>query len=552
MLGYNSSVQASTGLSPYEVMYGVPPTVPPAIRERYEGAIELDDPATAAAVVLRRAQALRECCIIAGDNMLIAQHRDTLRYAEVRSGSYAPRLFNLQPKAFVYLRREPSNTALMEARPQIFRIVEVRRNGVLLLEGRCSSTFTAHLTHVAPCHLPDVDPTQDPRLAMPHADIPCAACLSPEKEAEMLMCDSCGLAYHLQCLRPPLQVVPPGETWLCVACLRAGVTSETLGEPARHADWVKRLVTKVSIRPRDVKNLVGKVACRQGEGSGPGRKAPEYGLVAFKGAAHAPECFEVRWRPSGDLVSYKKGAITKLLVKAGAPLPRDLVLGLQVASLRAAVAAVGDADLTTVAGVTGLLAFLMPGTFASDWLASLARRATRNLEGLMPWSAGAEVSALLEGVDLTLATTFADPWSGGALVRARLARAQLRLRCIEGVGGGAAPLAALQMSTYAALGPVDVFIIAPWTVWLDFALPLAVTHARMLACVLVTPEYLRTACPPRQQYLAGLRGEGRLVVMPGLGWGSGAGQSLWLLVFASRWLRNAMCPPMLPLPMSLA
>ena len=140
-----------------------------------------------------------------------------------------------------------------------------------------------------------------------------------------------------------------------------------------------------------------------------------------------------QWGP-GQL---QKGAITKLLVKAGAPLPRDLVLGLQVASLRAAVAAVGDADLTTVAGVTGLLAFLMPGTFASDWLASLARRATRNLEGLMPRSAGAEVSALLEGVDLTLATTtFADPWSGGALVRARLARAQLRLRCIEGVGGG--------------------------------------------------------------------------------------------------------------------
>ena len=73
------------------------------------------------------------------------------------------------------------------------------------------------------------------------------------------------------------------------------------------------------------------------------------------------------------------------------------------------------------------------------------------------------------------------------------------------------------MSTYATLGPVDVFIIAPWTVWLDFALPLAVAHARMLACVLVTPEYLRAPCSPRQQYLAGLRGEGRLVVMPGLG-----------------------------------
>ena len=53
------------------------------------------------------------------------------------------------------------------------------------------------------------------------------------------------------------------------------------------------------------------------------------------------------------------------------------------------------------------------------------------------------------------------------LVRARFARAQLRLRCIEGVGGGADPLAALQVNTYAALEPVDVFIIAPWTVWLD-------------------------------------------------------------------------------------
>ena len=159
-------------------------------------------------MVLRRAQALRECCIIAGDNILIAQHREP--YDMPRCGvAVMPPASSTSSPRLLCLRREPSNTALMDARPQIFRIVEVRRNGVLLLEGRCSSTFTAHLTHVAPCHLPDVDPTQDPRLDTPHADIPCAACLSPEKEAEMLMCDSCGLAYHLQCLRPPLQVVPP-------------------------------------------------------------------------------------------------------------------------------------------------------------------------------------------------------------------------------------------------------------------------------------------------------------------------------------------------------
>ena len=143
MLGYNSSVQASTGLSPYEFMYGVPPTVPPAIKERYGGAIELDDPAMAAAVVLRRAQALRECCIIAGDNILIAQHREP--YDMPRCGvAVMPPASSTSSPRLLCLRREPSNTALMDARPQIFRIVEVRRNGVLLLEGRCSCRAYLH------------------------------------------------------------------------------------------------------------------------------------------------------------------------------------------------------------------------------------------------------------------------------------------------------------------------------------------------------------------------------------------------------------------------
>ena len=49
--------------------------------------------------------------------MLIAQHRDTLRYAEVRSGSYAPRLFDLQPKAFVYLSEYRASDFFYKLRP---------------------------------------------------------------------------------------------------------------------------------------------------------------------------------------------------------------------------------------------------------------------------------------------------------------------------------------------------------------------------------------------------------------------------------------------------
>ena len=105
----------------------------------------------------------------------------------------------------------------------------------------------------------------------------------------MLMCDSCGLAYHLQCLRPPLQVVPSGET---------------LGEPAKHADWVKHLVTKVSIRPRDAKNLVGKVACRKRGGSGPGRKAPEYGLA---GMPLPPSASRSGGAPAGTWPAIRRG-----------------------------------------------------------------------------------------------------------------------------------------------------------------------------------------------------------------------------------------------------
>ena len=67
----------------------------------------------------------------------------------------------------------------------------------------------------------------------------------------------------------------------------------------------------------------------------------------------------------------------------------------------------------------------------------LSAHCLANLEGLMFWSAGFE-----EGVDLALATAFADPCTGGALVWARFACAQLRLRYIEGTEGrkGAVPL----------------------------------------------------------------------------------------------------------------
>ena len=89
LLGYRCSVQAATGLCPYEILHGCKPIVPPAIMERMSEPNNFDDADKAAAQLIERMQLLEEHCIIAGHNLAIAQHRDTLRFAQVRTGAYA-------------------------------------------------------------------------------------------------------------------------------------------------------------------------------------------------------------------------------------------------------------------------------------------------------------------------------------------------------------------------------------------------------------------------------------------------------------------------------
>lgn len=46
---------------------------------------------------------------------------------------------------------------------------------------------------------------------------PCEVCGSSLNEDRLLLCDGCDLAYHLDCLDPPLSEVPEGE-WYCPSC----------------------------------------------------------------------------------------------------------------------------------------------------------------------------------------------------------------------------------------------------------------------------------------------------------------------------------------------
>ena len=96
MLAYNCSVQKSTRLSLCYVMYGRQPVLPAAARAAWYATLDGEDPAAeeaSADQVLQRARLVdRLGGVVVGNNMAIAQTRDQVRYAKVRSGAYHPSL----------------------------------------------------------------------------------------------------------------------------------------------------------------------------------------------------------------------------------------------------------------------------------------------------------------------------------------------------------------------------------------------------------------------------------------------------------------------------
>ena len=53
----------------------------------------------------------------------------------------------------------------------------------------------------------------------PLADTACAACGGTGDHEKIILCDACDDEYHIYCLQPPLESIPPGE-WYCPACTK--------------------------------------------------------------------------------------------------------------------------------------------------------------------------------------------------------------------------------------------------------------------------------------------------------------------------------------------
>jgi hypothetical protein len=230
MLGINCSAQASTGLTPYALMHAQPPTVPPAVKERLAEPLSVDDAGNDEVVAkqfLQRARLLQQHCVMAGQNLHIAQHRDTLRYATVRSGLFKPRERRFDVGDFVYERKPGAEALHMRARPAIYRIKRITPAGVAVLQGRCGRTIDVHLAHLAPCHLANIDPTVDVTLQQPGVDTACEVCRHAHDAADMLLCDECNTGWHTYCLVPEVMGVPEG-VWLCPRCEAVGVSVEAV------------------------------------------------------------------------------------------------------------------------------------------------------------------------------------------------------------------------------------------------------------------------------------------------------------------------------------
>jgi len=224
---YRTTVQSSLKFSPYELIFGIKPVFTANTAERLQEPLfdhnwAASQEKVIAKELIERGALMLENRALALSNLQIAQTRDTLRYAKVRSGAYLPTLRRFGKGDLVYLSRDKSELTQAKVHDAILRIAGFNLDsGDAILEGSDGTRITSSMARLRPCHLINVDLTNDTRRLVPSVKQPCMVCLSPADAKSMLLCDKCNDGYHLQCLDPPLFSVPKGD-WLCPVCLAKG------------------------------------------------------------------------------------------------------------------------------------------------------------------------------------------------------------------------------------------------------------------------------------------------------------------------------------------
>jgi hypothetical protein len=176
-MGYRMSKHASLShFSPYFLLFGRHPIPPSSIITQMDQVVDLDSPSIWAKVITERVALFRRVMPMAMENLLIAQHRDTLHYAHTRGSSYKLKVRQFDVDDFVYLQQQPNDTLDTSSGRTILRITAIRPFGVLELQGADGCTIRDHSKNGAPYNLPNLDPTIITSTWIPPLDYPCQVC----------------------------------------------------------------------------------------------------------------------------------------------------------------------------------------------------------------------------------------------------------------------------------------------------------------------------------------------------------------------------------------
>ena len=517
-MGYRVTPQESTKLSPYEMLFACKPDLPSVHRERLLEPVNFDDPELAAQSILERARMVEGFVPIAGRNLLIAQHRDSLRYAKLRSGGYLPSMVKFTVGQFVYVRDHEEFHK--KAGPEILRVVAVKSSGVLVLIGKCGTTIAVNAINCAPCHLPieEQDDPQAQEAFRPRKEFVCEVCHLPELDRVLLLCDSCNRGFHMHCLLPPLSKVPPG-LWVCPQCTDAGVSHQTI-KTARQLqlDKYKRSGSSAV----DAPPIVAKPSRSRSASPNATRTSARITRASSPPPPTLPPSPPPRRGPGRPRKH---------------PLPT-------------AVSASATFTWSTTKGVGEALQTLMPGEW--DW-----SRATQIAECTESQSAPAsyeyleaELGTLMNVVDFSRSPSVIDMCASYGDLSALLRSYHLDVVSNSVSPGDAADhhYDALQSHSYERLRSEygsHVIVVMPYYEYADAMLSLAVKYAQHVACCRVPCRYLneRRQYPARDEWLKELQDQRRLLIIYPATAEDGSTKAagyVWLLVFASEGVARLM------------
>nr|CDS28571.1 remodeling and spacing factor 1 [Hymenolepis microstoma] len=99
-------------------------------------------------------------------------------------------------------------------------------------------------------------------------EAPCQICTISNHPEWLLLCDSCDLGYHAQCLRPALHYIPPGD-WFCPRCLHTRLVTalseqlESLIVKSKKFDSAARMQERLNFVNISVSNILRDERTRQ-------------------------------------------------------------------------------------------------------------------------------------------------------------------------------------------------------------------------------------------------------------------------------------------------